>query len=233
MPRNDYSVIIRAPTLKQLVKSVKGQPKRLESNIYQMLDPIGKAAKARIRVNVSGAKPYGTGYPDIPPIVKRDGRVFRSIDYRRTKKARGPSLVVGAIAGTRKGRMMAYVHDQGATITPVRHEFLVYPPFGTTIARNPASGKQFLTFRQAVARYNTWFISKKNPENILFKRTADSKPELGFKRKESVDIPARGIISREASFVEDEIQKNIGQAIVQSITNRAARFDKLKIRYDL
>lgn len=177
-------------------KDLKEIEKSTKDGLWNLLRRVGDASAKRIRRNVSGEQPYGTGYPDIPPIVRRKGRVYDTIGYKRERTGKDRFRVrIGAIKlGDPLGRILAAVHEGGATI----QGRLSFPPFGSP-ARNPATGEQMYSFKE----YKEQFGLKAAKEAFVFTT--------------KVKIPARRIISRDMPKLSAHVSELLPATIEKSI----------------
>lgn len=191
----------------------------IDINLLYLYRQIADSTTKRMRKNVSGRQPYGTGYPDIPPTVRRRGRIYDTIGYRSVRTDSGPYIIMGAIQGTTFGRQLAEVQDAGATIHSKTGK-LIFPPWGSP-ARDPATGEQVMTATQTRHRfYSQWDAG----DLIWIKRTKTSPAEVGFVMKESVKIPARHMISGEMEHVQGELDRKLDTCI-----DAALRLERLRI----
>lgn len=197
-------------------KSVASHLKHVEDmihiNLLMLYRQIADSTTKRIRKNVSGPQPYGTGKGDNPPIVRRQGRVYDTIGYRSMRTSEGPHILMGAIKGGEFGRQLAKVHEEGVTIRAKR-SYLIYPPEGSP-ARDDATGEQIMTASQSrKIFYAQWDLDKA----IMIKRGRGDDPELAFIKAKSVKIPGRHIISRELGHVQTELIRKLDTTIATSL----------------
>lgn len=197
-------------------KSVSDHLKHLEDmihiNLMMLYRQVADSTIKRIRKNVSGPQPYGTGKGESPPIVRRQGRVYDTIGYRSQKTSEGPHVIMGAIKGDQFGRQLAKVHEEGKVIH-ARGPYLIFPPQYSP-ARSIATGEQIMT---ATETRRFFYAQWDTDKAIMIKRTKSDSPELAFIKAPSVKIPGRHIISRELAHVESELLRKLDTTIQTSL----------------